>query len=370
MDFAFSEEQEELSGLCRQILGDLVTHERLKELEASDDRFDRDVWGKLAEANLLGIGVPEADGGMGLGLVELALLFHAVGTTLPYVPALGTLSVAWVLGESGNEAQRSVLGGVVSGETVLASALAEAANYDPANPATTARRDGETWVLDGEKICVAYAADAAKIAVSARTPDGGGALFIVDRDADGLTLEPLRVTNREPQSALGLDGVVVGSDALVGPPDGSVLRRLVDVQTAMICAMELGIAEKAMSIAAEYGRERKQFEVPIGSFQAFHQRIADSYIEVLGIRLTAWQAIWRLGEGLDAIDELAIAKAWASEHAYSVAAAAVHLHGGMGVDVDYPLHRYYLWARELELRNGSAAVQYAALGERMASAPV
>lgn len=367
MDFALNEEQEELGALVRQILQDRVTHERLKELEAlpAAERFDRDLWTTLAEANLLGITVPEAHGGMGFGLVELGVLFIGIGMAVPYLPALDTLCAATVLAESGTDSQKALLDTIVAGETVVSLALSELALYDQTSPATTATVDGDDWVITGEKVCVPYAALADRLLVSATTA-GGGALFLVDPGAGGVTIEPVAVTNREPQAHVALSGVRVGTDALVGLADGATLGRLVDVNTAMICAAQHGIAQKAMELAADYGKERRQFDVPIGSFQAFHQRIADSFIEVFGIGLSMWQAVWRLAEGLPATDELAVAKAWASEHTYNVAFAAIHLHGGMGVDVDYPLHRYYLWARDLELRCGSAGVHYAALGARMA----
>lgn len=368
MDFAFEEEQQELGDLAGRILTDQVTHERLKALEARSpaERFDRELWSTLADANLLGIAIPEDHGGMGFGLVELGVLFHALGKAVPYVPALDTLCASRLLAEVGTDTQKALLDAVTTGGAVISLAMTETALYDQNGPATAATVDGDDWVITGEKVCVPYAGFADKLLVTTMTA-GGGALFLVDSGAAGVSITPVTVTNREPQAIVAFDAVRVGNDALVGLADGEALARLVDVTTAMTCAMQLGIAEKAMEIAAAYGKERHQFEVPIGSFQAFHQRIADSYIEVLGIRLSTWQAVWRVDEGLPATDELAVAKAWASEHAYNVTFAAIHLHGGMGVDVDYPLHRYYLWARDLELRCGSAAVHYAALGKRLAA---
>lgn len=367
MDFALDETQVELGDLARRILTDQVTHEHLKALEArpAEDRFDRGLWATLAEANLLGVAIPEDHGGMGFGLVELGVVFHAIGTALPYVPAIGTLCTAALLAEQGTASQQALLDAVSVGGATFALAATETALYDLNAPGTAAAADGDDWVLTGEKVCVPYAGSVDKLVVTT-TSAGGGAVFLVDPGAAGVTITPVSVTNREPQATVTLDGVRVGTDALVGLADGEALARLVDITTAMTCATLYGIAEKAMTIAADYGKERHQFDVPIGSFQAFHQRIADSYIEVLGIRLSTWQAIWRLAEGLPATDEVAMAKAWASEHAYNVTFAAIHLHGGMGVDVDYPLHRYYLWARDLELRGGSAAVHYDALGKRLA----
>ena len=148
--------------------------------------------------------------------------------------------------------------------------------------------------------------------------------------------------------------------------DDEALRWLVDHATLARCAMQLGVTERALEMTAAYGRERIQFDVPIGSFQAFHQRAADAYIQVEGIRLTTWEAIWKLSSGRDARDMVSVAKFAASEGAAFSAYACQHLHGGVGIDVDYPLHRYFKWSTQIEHELGAAKVQLERLGERIA----
>lgn len=371
MDFALTEEQGELQQLAGQILDDHSDHERLKKIEATDERFDGELWEKLAEANLLGVTVPEEFGGLGMGLTELGLVCEQVGWTLPRVPALPTFAGLLALVELAPESLASaVVPGLVSGEDLLTVALVEPDAAPAATPATKARPDGDGWVLDGVKICVPYAGLARYVLVSATTGDGRHGLFLVDTDAPGISGVAQEVTSLEPQSVLTLSGVAVAGSCVVSVGnDPDPLSWLLDRMSVLVCAAALGVADRSLHIAAEYTRTRYQFDVPVGSFQAVHTRLADSYIDVTAMRLTTWQAMWRLDQDLDATDELDIAKFWASDAAYNVARAAVHLHGGIGVDVDYPLHRYYLWAKTLELTLGSATPRLAEIGTRMAAAP-
>jgi alkylation response protein AidB-like acyl-CoA dehydrogenase len=373
VDFALTEEQTALAELARTILSEQVTHERLKTIEATDDRFDAPLWRTLADANLLGTIVPESHGGLGYGLEELSVVIQECGRALPAVPHLASMAFGTtaVVELGSTTLQGALLPGVATGETILTAALVEPGGGSATDPASTARRDGDDWVLDGVKVCVPWASTAARVIVPATTGEGRTGLFAVAPDAPGVTLERTETTTRDPQFTMILEDVRVHADAVLGDVDGdAAVRRWTDVCTALLCSFDLGVAEAALQLAADYDRERHQFDVPIGSFQAVHQRLADCWIDVMAIRLTAQQAIWRLSERLPADDELAFAKYWASSAAFRVTRAAVHLHGGMGVDVDYPLHRYYLWSKTVELTLGSAAPQLAAVGERMATQAV
>src|SRR5262249_23811767 len=192
--------------------------------------------------------------------------------------------------------------------------------------------------------------------------------FLVEPSGRGVTLERQVATNREPQARLTLDGASVAGDAILGDPEGgqSIVEWLVDRALLGLCALELGVVERALRITAQYTSERRQFDRPIGSFQAVQQRAADAWIDVEAIRLTTWQSMWRLDAGLPARDEIRMAKFWASEAGPRIVYTAQHLHGGIGVDVDYPIHRYYLWSKTIELTLGSAPRQLAALGEALA----
>ena len=366
MDFSFTPEQEELRGLARRIIDDQATPRRLEEVESSDDRIDSELWSSLAGAGLVGACVPERYGGGGLGLVELAVLLEEVGRAVAPVPAYPTLVLgALPVAEFGSPAQRErLLPGVASGELLLSGALAEPRNPDPLSPATLARRAGDGWQLDGVKLGVPLGPAAAAVVVPARTEDGGARLFLVDPNAEGVALEPFETTNRELQYLMTLEGAAVTAGDALG--DGDALHWLVRRATVALCAMQLGVTERALRMTAEYTATRHQFGRPLAAFQAVSQRAADAYIDVEAIRLTTLAALWRLSEGLDADESIAIAKFCAAEGAQRVVHAAQHLHGGVGVDVTYPLHRYFIWAKQLELTLGGGAEQLLRLGAILA----
>jgi hypothetical protein len=368
MDFAFTPEQESLRELARTILEDHVTHDRLKVLEADGQWPDRATWRELAKASLLGVALPEEYGGSGLGLIELCLLLEQVGRTVAPVPVLPSLVLgALPVLQFGSKAQhRKLLPGVVSGEVILTAALTETGNDDPTAPITVARRDSGMWRLDGQKTCVPAADIATGILVPARTGERSVGLFLVDSHRSGVTVARQLLTNREPHAQLTLEGVAAEP---VGDPTAGqqTVRWLWERALAAYCAVQVGVCDRALRMTAEYTIGRQQFDKPIASFQAVHQRAADAYIDLEAMRLSTWEAVYRLSEGLPASDAVVIAKFWAAEGGQHVAVASQHLHGGIGVDVDYPLHRYFTWAKHIELMLGGAAPQLARLGATMAA---
>jgi alkylation response protein AidB-like acyl-CoA dehydrogenase len=373
MDFSLSEEQEATRDLARQILSDRETHEHLKELEAGGEGFDRDTWAELAKAGLLGIALPEDAGGSGLGFVALCRLFEEIGRTVAPVPVLPTVVLgALPIAQFGTDAQKQqYLPGVVAGDTVLTAALVETGT-DALHPTTTARADGDGWRVDGVKTCVPAGLVADRVLVPAAAGDDGAiVVLIVDPSANGVTRERQDTTSGIPQARLELDGVhVAGSDVLGDADSGAaIVEWIVERTTAAMCSIATGVCEQALKMTAEYTKTREQFDRPIATFQAVGQRAADAYIDTEAIRLTALQAAWRLEEGLPAATEVAVAKFWAADGGQRVVHAAQHLHGGIGVDRDYPLHRYFLWAKELELTLGGATPQLLKLGEILATEP-
>lgn len=378
MDFSFSDEQNALREVARKILEAECTPDRLREIETSDERIDRRLWAELAKANLLGAALPEAHGGSGYGFFELCVLLEEIGRTVAPVPAWATLVCgALPIARFGNAAQQKQwLPGVVAGDVILSAALQEPNNVDPLAPLTKATKDGGArqpagssgWKLSGEKFCVPAAFVAERILVPANTGDGKVGLFLVDPHAPGVKLEKQFVTDREIQGWLTLDGVQIGADDVIGDPVAgrASLEWLVERATAALCAIQVGVADRALRITAAYGAERRQFDRPIGSFQAFHTRAADAYVELEVLRLVTWQAAYLLAKQETATDAVSIAKFFAGDSAHTVTYAAEHLHGGIGADVDYPVHRYYLWSRQIELSLGSGAAHLAALGDRLA----
>ena len=375
MDFSFSEEQEAVRELADRIFTDLSTPERLRQFESEPDgdRFDRKLWAELAAAGLLGIALPEEVGGAGLGFVETGLLVEATGRTAAYVPTIETLAAASAaIARFGTESQRRQwLPGVVSGDTVLTTALVELGGT-PGAPSVVAERDGDGWVLSGSKACVPSGMIADAVLVTARVEPASVAVFIVDPLAPGVSRQRQVTNTGQPEAVLSLSATPVGTEALLGSLDEgpAIIEWLVLRSTAALALAQAGAAAASLALVAEYTKTREQFGKPIATFQAVGQRAADAYVDTEAIRLTAWQAAWRISEGLPADKEVAIAKFWAADGGQRVVHAAVHLHGGVGVDREYPLHRYFLMTKHLELTLGGATEQLLQLGATLAAEPV
>ena len=387
MDFSYSEEQEAVRQLAGQIFGERSTHERLKQVEASagdDGPFDRELWKELADAGLLSIHLGEDVGGAGLDFVAACLVIEAAGRTAAYVPVVETMVYgALPLDRFGTDAQRKTwLTGVAGADTVLTAAMAELVGevivpggVEPTTTAT-AQADG-SWVLTGTKACVpaALVADAILVPATCQTAEGtatGPGVFIVEPGTEGVTLTRQTTTTGRPEAIVELDGVRLGVDRLVGEgADGAaIIDCITEYATTALCIEEAGVCATALELTAEYTKTRVQFDKPIATFQAVGQRAADAYVDTEAIRLTAWQAAARLAAGLPASSEVAIAKYWAAEGGQRVVHAASHLHGGVGVDRDYPLHRFFLLTEQIELTLGGANESLRRLGRILADEPV
>jgi alkylation response protein AidB-like acyl-CoA dehydrogenase len=315
MDFSLSDEQQAIADLAGRILEEQEDRER--------------AWSELAKADLLGLCLPEDVGGGGYGFVEACLLLEQAGHSVAHVPLLPTLVTAMTIAEWGTPPQRQRwLPGVATGEVILTA--------DP----------------DGGRAQVPYADLAAAVVL---VSDDNVRLA----EAGDLTCTRQTSTSGEPQfivEDLGAGERIGGSQAATW-----IRQRW----TVALCALQVGVCESALKMTADYVAGRHQFERPIGSFQAVGQRLADAYIDVEAMRLTMWQAAWRLAEGITSDEEVAIAKFWASDGGQRVCATAQHLHGGIGVALDYPLHRHTLMAKQVELTLGSGTPQLVALGEML-----
>jgi alkylation response protein AidB-like acyl-CoA dehydrogenase len=371
MDFSFTEEQNSIRDLVKQVLTDIVSDDSLKALARQGVWFHQRAWSQLAASEMLGLAIPEQYGGAGLGLTELCLLLQQVGRSVAPIPAIETLvSGALPLAEFGAPEQKDrFLGGIAQGRVILTPALVDLGSRDPLKPSAIAKPAEDGWRVSGRFSNVAYADIADRVLVPARTDAGVVLVLLVDPKADAVRLGEQRGTNGQPLWLLDLDAVPVATaDVLGGPDNGAeVLRYLVDRTTLGICAVEYGIAEQALFMTASYAGERKQFGVPIGVFQGVTQRVGDAYIDVQAMRSSMWQACWRLEQGLDADKELAVAKFFASEAGARVVAAAQHVHGGMGFDRDYPLYRYFMTSKHLEFTLGGTHESLTRLGELISS---
>jgi alkylation response protein AidB-like acyl-CoA dehydrogenase len=373
VDFALNEEQVALRDLAGQILSEQLPPERLRELEQADDQwFARDVWAELAKADLLGLALPEEHGGGGYGLFELCLVAEQVGKAVAPLPFVATLALgALPIARFGTDAQQAeLLPQVIAGELVLTAALSEGGTgLPPQVPSLEAVADGDGWKLTGRKELVPAFHLAGRVLVPARTGDGTSTVFLVDPSADGITSTWNRSINDEPLCSVTFEGVAVTAADVLGEVDGGaeVVAWTTDRGVAALCAVQAGVCESALRTTATYTSERRQFDTPIATFQAVAHRCANAYMDTEAIRLTAYQAAWRLDAGMVASEELAIAKFWAAEGAERVVHAAQHLHGGIGVDLDYPVHRTFRWAKHVELSLGGGTAHLRRLGSLIAA---
>ncbi|MFP5254472.1 MAG: acyl-CoA dehydrogenase family protein [Acidimicrobiia bacterium] len=374
MDFELDDAQQEIQALAARIVGDRLAPEQLRQLERAGTWFARDVWEELGRTGLLGLALPEAHGGGGLGLLEACLVAEELGRAaapLPYLPVVVGAGLALARFGS-SEQQARHLPGLAAGASIVTVALHEPVEVAvPVVPTTQAIADGGGWRLHGEKVVVSALGEAEAVLVPARTGDHASTLFLVEPTASGATVVEEVAMTGEPLATLLLDGVEVGPDAVVGTVGGGheatsfIESRLV----AGACAMQTGVCAGALALTASYVSTREQFGVRLGTFQAVGQRVADAYIDTEAVRLTARQAAWRLDAGLEADDALMTAKFWAADGGHRVVHAAQHLHGGIGVDLDYPVHRYFRIAKVLELLLGGATPSLRRLGSLLVSAP-
>ena len=372
MDFALTDEQLAVSEAAHGIFNGLVDSDRVHAVEQTEDRVDRELWRALGDADLLGLAVPERQGGAGYGLTELGLLLQAQGAVVAPVPLWATLVLgALPIAAFGTEAQQARwLPGVVAGETVLSAALTGTAASPSSTPpvAASAVRDGG-WALNGTELAVPQAHVAARVVVPAHTAEGGMLLALVDPAASGVRLERTVTTNREIHPHLHVSDVTVGPDDVLAGPGSEgrdALRATLLAATVALCALQVGVCEAALRQTAAYLNGRQQFGRPLSTFQSTLLRAADAAIDIEAMRVTWQNAAWRFDTGRDASDAARVAKWQASERGQRAVHATQHLHGGIGADITYPIHRYFLWGKQLELLLGGPSAQLSHLGRHIA----
>ena len=376
MDFELTEDLREVRGLAEQVFADRAQVERVLAVEQNEGGHDASLWRTLADAGLLGVALPEKVGGAGLGMLGLVTILEQQGRRVAPLPLWSVLAAAALpIAEFGTEAQtQRWLPGVIDGDLLVTGA------FDTL-PGQTAcvrgARDGDGWRLSGEVLGVSAApfADAVVMPVAIDPAgDGGGdalVLAIVPTDRDGVTITPVEATNRASCGNVCVDGVVIGREDLLQGDGMQALRWVLRRARVALAGLQLGVCEEALAMTATYTSAREQFGRPLSTNQAVAVRAADAYLDTENIRLTARHAAWLLDEGReDEADAAAlVAKYWASRGGLRVVHATQHLHGGMGADVDYPIHRYFLWGRQASFSLGSASATAAALGAVLQSAP-
>ncbi len=373
MDFSFTEEQQDIRNLAQQILGEQCAPARLKKLEAKGQDFDRELWQAICDAGLSGVAVAEEFGGMGYNFESLCILLEEAGRNVAKLPLLPVLvGAALPIQAFASEKQKqALLPGIVAGKSIVTWARIEPGNENVHAPTLQARADKNGFTLSGHKHCVPAANDASAIVLAACDDAGELIILSVEPGQNGVELRPQVVTSGETAYEVILDSVSVA--------EGSVLAKgrlakdwLVFAEQhyqVALCAMAVGLCDKMMRMTASYTSEREQFGRVVATFQAVGHRMADCFKDVECLRLTTQQAIFQLTAGSASAEEaVTVAKIWCGDVCHRVSQAAQHCHGGIGVDRDYPLFRYCLMARQIELSAGSSAALLQSLGNSIAEA--
>ena len=364
MDFTKTEAASDLGGLVDTIVDSVCTPAHQRELDGLDERFDRVLWRKLIDADILSSASATSLGGDGFGVLEQVAILVALGHQLAAVPYLDSVVLAaGALARFGPEELQQGWGvPAVSGEKILTVALDPEMGEGPVQ----ANRAGDGYRLTGTRTQVGYGPVADAFLVPAET-DSDTAIFLVAADDPGVSVTALQTTGLGSIGRLTLDGVAVDGSRRVGGSE--VAAWFGTLATLGRSAFQLGVLERGLQMTAEYARTREQFDRPIGSFQAVGQRLADGYIDVKGLRLTLTQAAWRVSEDVPADIDVSSAAFWAADAGHRVAHTIVHVHGGVGVDTDHPVHRYFLAAKETEFALGGATGQLRRIGRELAETP-
>ena len=364
MDFTKTEAAQDLSGLVGTIVDAVCTAQHQRSLDDLDQRFDKDLWRKLIDADILSTATPESLGGGGFGVLEQTAILTALGRQLAAVPYLESVVLgAGALARFGSaDLQQQWAAPAVAGEKIVTVALDGELGQGPVQ----ATASGDGFRLTGTRTLVPFGPVADAFLVPAET-DAGTKIFLVAATDPGVAVTSLLTTGKNSSAELDLSGVEVGADRVVG--DADALAWLATHKTLGYSAFQLGVLERALELTAEYARTREQFDRPIGSFQAVSARLADDYIDIKGLRLAVVQASWRLSEDLPADVEVATAAFWAAEAGHRVAHTTVHVHGGVGIDMDHPVHRYFITAKEVEFTLGGATSQLRLIGRDLADTP-
>jgi len=370
MDFSFTEEQTQIRELSRQIFAEncddafQMTYRKRQQADTTL-RYSKESWKLLAESGLLGTAVPENFGGSGFGLIELCQMLEEQGRHVAPVPLLPALVYGGLtLAKFGNSAQQQkFLPGLASGKLLLTAAIAEESMAQALRSACTAKEQSGQWLLNGLRIAVPYAEESAALLVVAETAKGK-AIFVVEKQS-GLSCEFTNSGNHEPLYSVTFKEVK--AELLGTLEQGQSILQFILNNGAIACAATMvGITEESTRRTAIYTSERKQFETTIANFQNTTMKMADCYIDIESLRSAYFEALWKLSEGKSCDAEVAVAKYWSSMAGHRVTHTCQHLHGGIGADVEYPLHRYYLWFKQMDLTLGGGTKQLADLGALLA----
>ena len=369
MNFAFTEEQEELRKTVRQFLDAKSPETAVREQMETDNGFDPAVWSQAGEQlGLQGLIIPEEFGGSGYSYVELGIVLEEMGRALLCAPFFSTVVLAAnTLIHSGDDAAKAAhLPGIAAGTTIATLAFTEpSGKWDESGITTQASGSGDSWTLSGTKMFVLDGHTADLIIVAART-DKGVSLFTVDSGASGLTRTALSTMDQTRKQAklefANTPATLIGTEG----EGWKVLDRVLDLAAVGLAAEQVGGAQKVLEMAVDYAKVRVQFGRPIGSFQAIKHKCADMLLEVESAKSAAYYGMWCAAELNDELPSVAsLAKAYCSEAYFHATAENIQIHGGIGFTWEHPAHLYFKRAKSSELLFGDPTYHRELLAQRI-----
>jgi alkylation response protein AidB-like acyl-CoA dehydrogenase len=347
MALVINEEQQMLRDAARSFIQESSPVSALRERRDSGEDWSPDLWSGMAEMGWAGITIPEEHGGLEFGYVGAGLVFEECGRTLAASPLLSSSMVcASLIAELGNEEQRAaLLPGIATGESVFTLALDESSRLDPAAVALTATVIGDGFVLSGDKTNVLDVAIADQLLVVARTAGAAGeedglSVFAVDREADGVRIETILNVDARRVGSIHFDSVKVESAALIGTAGNvwQALERALDIGAVLSAAELLGLSQEAFEMTLDYLKERKQFGVPVGSFQALQHRAAQLFCELELCKSVVLKALQAIDQDVEDRALLAsMAKAKVAKTAKLAVNESMQMHGGIGMTDEYDI---------------------------------
>ena len=363
MDHLIDEDLNELRQLACMIMKSATTPARLVTLESRGQSHDDALWAELAQSGVTSVALPAEVGGMGFDLTAIAVVLREQGYHVAPLPLWTSMIAHRLLAETDLDGYMTLLEAAATGDVRTTIALEERPGGNLRAPAMSATESaGSDWLLNGTKIAVPYSDTATHVLVSAMTPNGAG-VFLIDQAATGVTWTHSAVTSRGKVGRLELADVPA---IAVGSVGGEQLDRLIRESRIALAAVLVGVARGALKLTAGYVSEREQFGRPIGSFQSLQHQLADSSIAIDAAELVLAQALTEPQNESAAL----VAIWWGRTAAEDTVYRCQHVHGGIGVDVDYPIHRFFLWGRQYALTLGNGETDLENLSELLLAAEV
>lgn len=369
MDFGLNEEQEMMQTLARDFLTAEYPDKILKAMVKDEKGYTPELWKKMREMNLMGLSLPEQYGGVG-DFLDLIVVLEEMGKVCFLSPYFSTVVLAaGALMVAGTEEQKKeYLTAIADGRKIATIAIVETSGrYAPEDIKTTARKQGEHYIIDGVKLFVPDAQNADFIIIATRNSEKKDAiiLFIIPSDIAGLTINPIKIIGGDKQAEVKLENVKISPCNVLGEIEKgwTYLEKILERANVARCAEMVGLAEQALKLTLDYAKERVAFGHPIGAFQAIQHRCADMLMDIEGSRFITYQAAWKINSGLNAAKEVAAAKAWVSQACRRVMASAHQIHGAIGFTEDHILHYYTKRGRTYEFSFGGSDDQFGKLAE-------